>query len=53
MSYATYIEDRYTGFFGDRSRNDPANLNEFSIFIKRLADDGGTPKYARPCAKGR
>ncbi len=48
ISYATYVKDRYTGFDGDSPRNAPADLKQFPRFLKRLADDGGTPKYARP-----
>ena len=52
ISYATYVKDRYTGFDGDSPRNAPADLKLFPSFIKRLADDGGTPKYARPMCVG-
>lgn len=48
ISYATYVKDRYTGFSGDSPRNPPADLKLFPGYLKRLADDGGTPKYARP-----
>ena len=48
ISYATYVKDRYTGFGGDSPRNAPADLKQFPGFLKRLADDGGTPTYARP-----
>jgi len=48
ISYATYVKDRYTGFDGDSPRNAPADLKMFPGFLKRLADDGGTPTYARP-----
>ena len=48
ISYATYVKDRYTGFSGDSPRNAPADLKAFPGFLKRLADDGGTPQYARP-----
>ena len=48
ISYATYVKDRYTGFSGDSPRNAPADLKLFPSFLKRLAADGGTPKYARP-----
>ncbi len=48
ISYATYVKDRYTGFSGDSPRNVPADLKMFPGFLKRLADDGGTPQYARP-----
>jgi 5-methyltetrahydropteroyltriglutamate--homocysteine methyltransferase len=52
ISYATYVKDRYTGFSGDSPRNAPADLKQFPSFLKRLADDGGTPKYARPMCTG-
>ena len=52
ISYATYVKDRYTGFSGDSPRNPPADLKLFPSFLKRLADDGGTPKYARPMCTG-
>lgn len=52
ISYATYVKDRYTGFGGDSPRNAPADLKLFPSFLKRLADDGGTPKYARPMCVG-
>ena len=48
ISYATYVKDRYTGFSGDSPRNAPGDLKLFPSFLKRLADDGGTPQYARP-----
>ncbi|WP_147125549.1 cobalamin-independent methionine synthase II family protein [Shimia ponticola] len=52
ISYATYVKDRYTGFDGDSPRNAPADLKMFPGFLKRLADDGGTPTYARPMCVG-
>ncbi len=52
ISYATYVKDRYTGFDGDSPRNAPADLKLFPSFLKRLANDGGTPKYARPMCVG-
>jgi len=52
ISYATYVKDRYTGFSGDSPRNAPADLMMFPGFLKRLADDGGTPQYARPMCTG-
>ena len=52
ISYATYVKDRYTGFEGDSPRNAPADLKEFPTFLQRLADDGGTPTYARPMCVG-
>ncbi len=48
ISYATYVKDRYTGFSGDSPRNAPGDLKLFPTFLKRLAEAGGTPKYARP-----
>ena len=52
ISYATYVKDRYTGFDGDSPRNAPADLQKFPSFLKRLADDGGTPQYSRPMCVG-
>ncbi len=52
ISYATYVKDRYTGFSGDSPRNAPADLKMFPSFLQRLADDGGTPQYARPMCTG-
>ena len=52
ISYATYVKDRYTGFDGDSPRNAPADLKLFPKFLERLANDGGTPKYARPMCVG-
>ncbi|NNE52752.1 MAG: cobalamin-independent methionine synthase II family protein [Sulfitobacter sp.] len=52
ISYATYVKDRYTGFSGDSPRNAPADLKLFPSYLQRLADDGGTPKYARPMCTG-
>ncbi|MEL6808313.1 MAG: cobalamin-independent methionine synthase II family protein [Pseudomonadota bacterium] len=52
ISYATYVKDRYTGFSGDSPRNAPADLKQFPGFLKRLADEGGTPQYARPMCTG-
>ena len=52
ISYATYVKDRYTGFSGDSPRNAPGDLKLFPTFLKRLADDGGTPQYARPMCTG-
>ncbi|MGB7242066.1 MAG: cobalamin-independent methionine synthase II family protein [Sulfitobacter sp.] len=52
ISYATYVKDRYTGFSGDSPRNAPADLKMFPGFLKRLAEDGGTPQYARPMCTG-
>ncbi len=52
ISYATYVKDRYSGFAGDSPRNAPADLKMFPSFLKRLADDGGTPQYVRPMCVG-
>ncbi len=52
ISYATYVKDRYSGFSGDSERNAPADLKLFPGFLKRLADEGGTPQYARPMCTG-
>ncbi len=52
ISYATYVKDRYTGFDGNSPRNAPADLKLFPKFLERLANDGGTPKYARPMCVG-
>lgn len=52
ISYATYVKDRYTGFGGDSPRNAPADLKQFPSFLKRLADEGGSPQYARPMCVG-
>lgn len=48
ISYATYVKDRYSGYSGDSPRKPPADLIMFPGFLKRLADSGGTPTYARP-----
>ncbi len=52
ISYATYVKDRYTGFSGDSPRNAPEDLKRFPSFLEKLADSGGTPKYARPMCTG-
>ena len=52
ISYATYVKDRYSGFSGDSPRNPPADLKLFPGFLERLAQEGGTPTYARPCCTG-
>ncbi|QUJ75432.1 cobalamin-independent methionine synthase II family protein [Sulfitobacter albidus] len=52
ISYATYVKDRYTGFSGDSPRNAPGDLKQFPTFLKRLAEGGGTPQYARPMCTG-
>ena len=48
ISYATYVKDRFHGFGGDSPRNAPADLKLFPTYLEKLANDGGTPKYARP-----
>ncbi|RYG92276.1 epoxyalkane--coenzyme M transferase [Loktanella sp. IMCC34160] len=52
ISYATYVKDRYTGFDGDSPRNAPADLKLFPGFLQRIANEGGTPQYARPMCVG-
>lgn len=52
ISYATYVKDRYTGFSGDSPRNAPGDLKLFPSFLERIAQVGGTPKYARPMCTG-
>ncbi|MEM8663398.1 MAG: epoxyalkane--coenzyme M transferase, partial [Pseudomonadota bacterium] len=52
ISYATYVKDRYTGFAGDSPRNAPADLKLYPTFLKRIAESGGTPQYARPKCVG-
>ena len=52
ISYATYVKDRYTGFSGDSERNAPADLLQYPGFLKRIAESGGTPQYARPMCTG-
>ena len=52
ISYATYVKDRYTGFDGDSPRTAPQDLKLFPQYLKKLADDGGTPQYARPMCVG-
>ena len=52
ISYATYVKDRYTGFDGDSPRNAPQDLKLFPEYLKKLADDGGTPQYSRPMCVG-
>jgi len=52
ISYATYVKDRYTGFEGDSPRNAPADLKRFPSFLRRLAEEGGTPQYSRPSCVG-
>jgi 5-methyltetrahydropteroyltriglutamate--homocysteine methyltransferase len=53
ISYATYIRHRLTGFeIGDAPRATPKDLDDFPDFKRRLAEQGGTPKYHRPICRG-
>ena len=52
ISYATYVKDRYMGFSGDGPREVPADLKLFPSFLKRLAKDDASPRYARPMCTG-
>ncbi|KAA2244244.1 cobalamin-independent methionine synthase II family protein [Salinarimonas soli] len=52
ISYATYIQDRLTGFAGDSPRSPPADLADYPGFMERLARAGGTPTYRRPRCVG-
>ena len=52
ISYATYIEDRLTGFAGDSPREPGQDLVDFPRILKRLADTGATAKYTRPRCVG-
>ncbi len=52
ISYATYVKDRYSGFSGDSPRNAPGDLKLFPSFLERIANEGGTPQYARPRCTG-
>ena len=52
ISYATYVKDRYSGFSGDSPRNPPGDLKLFPSFLERIANEGGTPQYARPMCTG-
>ena len=52
LSYATYVKERLTGFSGDSPRRPPADLAMFPGYLKRLAEGGGTPAYARPQCTG-
>ena len=53
ISYSTYVKDRYTGFGGDSPRSAPADLKLYPSYLKRLADEGGTPQYSRPKCIGK
>jgi 5-methyltetrahydropteroyltriglutamate--homocysteine methyltransferase len=48
ISYSTYVKDRYAGFSGDSPRNPPHDLTLFPQFLKRIAQQGGTPEFSRP-----
>ena len=52
ISYATYINDRYTGFDGDSPRRTPADLTDYPGFMDRLRSSGGRPNYRRSCCVG-
>ena len=52
ISYATYVKDRYSGFSGNSPRNAPGDLKLFPSFLERIANEGGTPQYARPMCTG-
>ena len=52
ISYATYIKDRITGFDGDSPRQPPKDLEDFPVFMQKLATSGGTPSYQKPCCVG-
>ena len=52
ISYSTYVKDRYHGFSGDSDRNVPGDLKLFPRYMERIAREGGTPQFARPCCTG-
>ena len=52
ISYATYIQDRLTGFAGDSARRPPKDLELVPGFLERQAKGGGTPTYKRPKCVG-
>ena len=53
ISYATYIRHRLTGFeIAEVPRATPKDLDDFPAFKRRLAEQGGTPKYHRPVVRG-
>jgi 5-methyltetrahydropteroyltriglutamate--homocysteine methyltransferase len=52
IGYATYIKDRLTGFDGDSKREPPADLEDYPVYLQRLAKAGGTPTYRRPRCVG-
>ena len=49
ISYATYVKDRIDGFSGESERKAPQDLDDFPTFKERIARNGGTPTYTRPC----
>lgn len=52
ISYATYIRHRLTGFeIADAPRATPSDLDDYPEFKRRLAQQGGTPKYHRPVVR--
>ena len=52
ISYATYIKERISGFEGDSPRNPPRDLQDYPLFLAKLAKTGGTPSYKRPKCTG-
>ena len=52
ISYSTYVKDRYHGFSGDSDRNVPGDLKLFPSYMVRIAQEGGTPQFARPRCTG-
>lgn len=52
ISYATYIRHRLTGFeIAEVPRATPSDLDDYPEFKRRLAQQGGTPKYHRPVVR--
>jgi 5-methyltetrahydropteroyltriglutamate--homocysteine methyltransferase len=52
ISYATYIDERLSGFEGDTPREPGQDLVEFPGLLKKLADRGATARYRRPRCVG-
>ncbi len=52
ISYATYVKERISGFEGDSPRKPPRDLQDFPLFLEKLAQSGGTPSYKRPKCTG-
>jgi 5-methyltetrahydropteroyltriglutamate--homocysteine methyltransferase len=52
IGYATYIKDRYHGFSGDSPRRVPGDLALFPNYVKKIAEQGQTPKLKRPKCTG-